>query len=174
MSGNIILGVGINDSPTVIKTATWVCPYYQVWVSMLKRCYSTKKRKIYQNTTVCKEWLRFTSFKAWMETQDWQGKVLDKDLIGNSLLYSPDTSCFIYQKTNMFISNCDRDNCGNFRKDTKMWSVRVGRTYLGAFHTPEEANRAFLQEKHKQALQHAELYTCPRIKKALSEKYMPS
>lgn len=172
MSGNIILGVGINDSPTVIKTANWVCPYYQVWISMMKRCYSTKKPKTYINTTVCHEWLKFSNFKLWMINQEWSGKVLDKDLIGDGTLYSPNTCCFIYQKTNMFLSNTPLMS-NHYRKSCKAWSVKVGKTYLGLFTSQDEADKVYKAEKYRQALEHSELYTCQLIKKALINKFKP-
>lgn len=109
-----------------------------------------------------------------MEQQDHEGKVLDKDLVGDSTIYSPSTCCFIYQKTNMFLSNCNRNNCGFYRKELDKWSVKVGLVYVGAFKDKEEANKAFLKEKHRQALEHAELYNCHKIKKALSERFKPA
>lgn len=168
---SIILGIGINDADYFIKSSTWVCPFYQVWISMLKRCYSKKKPVQYENTTVWDEWLTFSNFKRWMLTQDYQGKVLDKDLIGNSSEYNPHNCCFIYQKTNMFLSNSSRDKHGLLVNDK--WKVRVGDVYLGSFENKELANKAYLQEKHKQAIQHAELYTCPRIKQSLLEIFKP-
>jgi hypothetical protein len=29
-----------------------------------------------RDATVCDEWKSFSTFKEWMETQDWEGKVL--------------------------------------------------------------------------------------------------
>ena len=66
---------------------------------MLERCYSDKfikSRPTYIGCTVCDEWHSFMAFRAWMKTQDWKHKALDKDLLiqGNKV-YSPDTCCFV-------------------------------------------------------------------------------
>jgi hypothetical protein len=104
----MVYSVGINDaeyevyiydrSTTPVKQI-WVCPYYSRWNTMLKRAYSEKYKATntsYAAVTVCDEWLRFSSFRAWMEKQDWQGKELDKDAIvpGNNL-YHPYFCCFV-------------------------------------------------------------------------------
>lgn len=74
---------------------------------MLERCYNEKYLESYPSyigTSVCSEWLYTTTFKEWMEKQDWQGKCLNKDIIvPRSKLYSPDTSAFVLQATNLFV-----------------------------------------------------------------------
>lgn len=55
MKTKLVYGVGINDADYVVqrketievngvrkRRLVWVCPYYQVWRTMLRRCYSTK------------------------------------------------------------------------------------------------------------------------------------
>ena len=79
---------------------------------MLNRCYSGEKKN-YIDCYVCDQWLTFSSFKTWMEKQDWMGKQLDKDiLVKNNKVYSPDTCVFVSHKTNSFIleSNGNRGN----------------------------------------------------------------
>jgi hypothetical protein len=117
----LVQGVGINDSTEIVnKSITlphpkgkqiqkhiWTCPYYSIWVDMLKRCYSAKylaKYPSYEGCSVCPEWLYFTKFKAWMETQDWEGKELDKDIIcmGNKV-YSPENCMFVSKQINYLL-----------------------------------------------------------------------
>jgi len=113
----LVAGVGINDStyPVIemIKTDEgWKkgkrCPYYQVWQSLISRCYGTGAGLLnpsYESVTVCEDWKTFSKFKAWMEVQDWEGKYLDKDLINpESKVYSPDTCVFVDRKINNFLS----------------------------------------------------------------------
>ena len=92
----LVCGVGINDAGYVVmefetiivdgkrkRKRVWACPYHQTWKGMLERCYSTKfqeRNPTYIGCTVSKEWLVFSNFRAWMMTQDWQGKHLDKDI----------------------------------------------------------------------------------------------
>lgn len=113
-SGNrLVYGVGINDADCTIQSIDHTtglkktCPFYRRWICMLQRCYSEKfqeKRPTYKGCTVCKEWLTFSNFKAWMEGQDWKGKQLDKDLLvdGNKV-YSPETCVFVHGVLNSFI-----------------------------------------------------------------------
>ena len=151
-----LYGVGINDADYVIakhrqleerlvsgrkkQQLIWICPYYQRWSSLLKRCYSKKTHKkcpTYKDCTVCEEWLTFSVFKAWMETQDWKGKQLDKDLVyrGNKL-YSPTTCVFIRKEINIFLT----DNKGNrgcwligtsFEKDTGKFKAYCNNPFTG-------------------------------------------
>lgn len=109
-------GVGINDADYKVQLlirengrlfCLWKCPFYVVWSDMLMRCYSEKyqrKSPTYVGCTVCEEWLIFSNFKAWMEKQDWEGKVLDKDLLveGNKI-YSPSTCKFLPNEINQFL-----------------------------------------------------------------------
>ena len=80
-----VYGVGINDADYTIKPTIEnnrsKCMYYEKWIKMLQRCYSKsyqEKHPSYKGCSVCEEWLTFSNFKAWMETQDWKGKSLDK------------------------------------------------------------------------------------------------
>lgn len=95
--------IGINDADYVVEKGGDFCPYYLRWKTMLFRVYK-KPYTCYKNTNVCDEWLVFSNFKKWMETKDWQGKHLDKDLLGDGTLYSPDTCCFIDPIVNSFIA----------------------------------------------------------------------
>lgn len=104
----LLLGVGLNDAdytvtPVLEGKRVW-CPYYRVWHNMLHRCYNPKyksKNMTYKDCKVSDDWKTFSLFKEWMITQDWRGKVLDKDLLvrGNKI-YSPDTCVFISSALN--------------------------------------------------------------------------
>ena len=113
-------GVGVNDlgyrtqvyeevtkdGGKRIQKTVFICKYYTVWKSMIKRCYSKKYLESYPTyigTSVCSEWLSATAFKKWMEQQDWHGKCLDKDIVvPRSRLYSPETCAFVLNATNLF------------------------------------------------------------------------
>jgi hypothetical protein len=98
-----VYGVGINDADyiTIYKSngSTLTCPFYRRWKNMLSRCYDKKyleRNKTYKDCSVCKEWLTFSNFKAWMIKQDWRGNHLDKDITsqGNKV-YSPNLCLFV-------------------------------------------------------------------------------
>lgn len=109
----VICGIAINDADYSIRTGggddkNGRCPYYDTWYSMVHRCHGTKVARPYLNVRVCSEWLTFSKFKAWMETQDWKGKVLDKDLLSvdeSEVVYSPNTCIFISGRLNSFIAD---------------------------------------------------------------------
>lgn len=120
--GKLVAGVGINDADYAvvrfsdpdengIRKQVFRCPYYFRWHGMLVRCFNKGKSnyKQYEQTTVCEEWLTFSNFKKWMEGCDWEGKVLDKDLKGDSTLYSPETCSWIPQSLNIFIQDVSRN-----------------------------------------------------------------
>lgn len=188
-------GVGANDCGypvSIFGTVSgksrrlWMCPYYSTWCSMLNRCYNTKTQARYPTyigCTVAPEWLSFSAFRAWMLTQDWEGKHLDKDLlvIGNKL-YSPEMCVFVPGKLNTFLNDC-----GSARGD---WPVGVDlhkssgkfranccnpltgkREYLGLFGCPDSAREAWRARKHELALRYADQQTDPRIAQALRARY---
>lgn len=108
----LVYGKGINDStePTEkrINGKRVICPFYETWRGMLKRCYSDKclsKHPTYVGCTVCDEWLYFSKFKSWMQSQDYNNKPLDKDLlVQDNKIYSPDTCVFVSREINNFLT----------------------------------------------------------------------
>lgn len=105
----LVFGIGINDAKytTTLKDGNGkrlLCPYYEKWSSMMRRCYSSYAQKIrptYKDCFVCNEWLIFSNFKSWMKKQDWKGLELDKDILfkGNKE-YSPSTCLFVTPEVN--------------------------------------------------------------------------
>lgn len=112
----LIFGVGINDADYNVvrqemvdgkQRIVWRCPFYGRWGNMLQRCYSADyllKFPTYIGCEVVEEWKYFSNFRSWMESQDWEGKQLDKDLLflGNRI-YGPETCVFLDNKTNTFL-----------------------------------------------------------------------
>ena len=105
-----VYGIGVNDANYMVNRKGYKqCKFYNVWCSMIERCYTErmhKKRPTYIGCYVCVDWLLFSNFRAWMAKQDWKGKELDKDLLikGNKL-YSPETCIFVSQEINKLIQN---------------------------------------------------------------------
>ena len=194
----LVYGVGVNDlgyrvhvyeyvtenGGKRVRKLVFICPYYAVWKSMLKRCYSEKSLEInpsYIGTSVCSEWLSATAFRKWMEQQDWHGKSLDKDIIvpGNKL-YSPDTSAFVLQATNLFVIASDASR-GDYpigvslHKHTGKYQAHCGnpftgrQEYLGLFSTPKDAHEAWRKRKHELAQLVAATESDPRVVEALKK-----
>ncbi len=180
-------GYGINDadyptqktekSPDGKRKVVKLCPYYATWSAMLERCFCNNhkaKYPTYKDVTCCEEWLTFSNFKSWMETQDWEGKQLDKDLlVYKNKIYSPETCVFVTSKVNNFLlrntasrglyplgvtkaslirgkyepTNKYVAYCGHrYTKSGSRTSI-----YLGAFVTVEEAHKAWQKAKIKLA-----------------------
>lgn len=88
-------------------------PLYRIWGMMIERCYN-EKNKNYKNyggrgVTVCELWRNdFKEYYNWCIENGWRkGLNIDKDKIGDGLLYSPETCCIITSKENQ---NNRRDN----------------------------------------------------------------
>lgn len=162
----LILGVGINDADYVVQPRVngkvVVCPFYRAWRNMIFRCYGRsfhKKHPSYIGCSVSKDWLTFSNFKAWMETQDWEGLDLDKDLLipGNKL-YSEKTCVFVPRYVNTLLLDCANSRgkypLGVCRpKNRPTYKARISlykkTVYIGSFGTPEEAHMAYIKAKVK-------------------------
>jgi len=187
----LIYGVGINDANYVVnQTANGVkvrCPFYIVWCDILRRCYSKNyhiKYPTYSNCTVCSEWFRFSTFKAWMEKQNWFKHEIDKDLLvkGNTH-YSPHTCVFITHKTNSFIIEgtsrkgecmlgvCRVSNSNKYHAQCKN-PFSNKKVHLGYFNSELLAHEKWKSYKHQLACELAEFETDPRAKEALITRYL--
>lgn len=189
-----VYGVGINDADYQIswkvvvdgKVKRTMCHFYQTWCSMLCRVYSKhyhKRHPTYIGSSVCKDWIYFSKFKAWMEMQDWEGKQLDKDLlVAGNKTYSPETCVFIDKSLNLFMTECDGRR-GEYpvgvcwdAKAQKYYSMcsnpsKRQSEYLGAFDSPEEAHIAWRVKKFEHAIELAKRQDNPRVRDALLKRY---
>lgn len=165
-SRSLIFGVGINDAEYLtsprINGKRVVCKYYSTWLNMLERSYSNEylsRNKTYEDVSVCEEWLTFSNFRKWMETQDYKEKELDKDiLIDGNKTYSKDACIFISGHINrLLISNSNPTN-GEFigavfdiSKGKYISRCRVNgkRVFLGTFKAKEKASKAYLEFKSR-------------------------
>lgn len=190
MTKKLIYGVGINDADYTVQLRvkggkTIHCPFYTAWVGVLCRCYSDKWRIKYPTYIGCamvESWHRFSTFRSWMETQDWKDKVLDKDILlpGNKL-YGPGTCVFVSSETNKF---CNENEAA--RGD---WPIGVTLSkgkyfvamckdvqtnkpkYLGSYQSSDQAHQAWLAYKLEQAYILASKQTDGRVAKALVDRY---
>ena len=193
-------GVGINDADYVVQKwetlgyvngkrknkLVWDCPFYRVWKSMLKRCYSTKyheRQPTYKGCSVSDEWLRFSNFRGWMECQDFKDKQLDKDLLieGNKV-YSPETCVFVSGMVNHFAIGRGNDRGEwpigvDWHKGTSKFRSMCRnpftnkKEHLGLFTCEQEAHKAWLKRKLELAYELAAIQTDPRVAEALINRY---
>ena len=195
----LVCGVGVNDSDYVVvewettvvngkqkRERVWICPFYQVWTNMINRCYSInsqERNKTYTGCTVSEEWLTFSDFKAWMMTQDFERKQLDKDLLieGNKI-YSPGTCVFVSGMVNSFTIDrgASRGDCligVSWYKPTEKFisSCRNPFTkkseHLGYFECEQEAHETWLKRKLELAHELAAIQEDSRVAEALIDRY---
>ena len=196
----LLFGVGINDTDYNVyeyenvdskHKIVWQCPFYRTWMSMLARCYSEKfqsRQPTYKGCSVCEEWLTFSTFKKWMEQQDWENKQLDKDLLkeGNKI-YSPEYCIFVDRKINTFVidSGASRGEyligvCLYMQKDGIKFQSHCSNPftrkleYLGLFTNELDAHLVWKKRKHELACQLAEseLVSDPRLAEVLKTRYI--
>lgn len=191
----LVCGVGVNDADYDVTAGvtingkwviTWICPYYQRWKSMLKRCYSNKykdKNKTYLDCSVASEWLTFSNFREWMHQQDWEGMELDKDLlfVGNKI-YSPATCAFVPSYINKFTTAADKSR-GNhpigvyysasrnkFRAECRD-PISGKAINLGDFKCASDAHNAWKKKKNEIACKLADLHNGQAFAEALRKRY---
>lgn len=189
---------GINDSDYVTQKfetyfvdgkkkqrQSWICPFYQTWYSMMRRCYSSvlhKNRPTYIDCSVVPEWKRFMTFKEWMLKQDWQGNVLDKDiLVKRNKVYGPDTCVFVTQETNSFTNEHTRVRGDyplgvSWHKRDEVYTATCNDgsgkiIHLGYHDDPNSAHRAWLNKKLELAKVLALKQNDNRVAQALVSRY---
>lgn len=191
----LVFGVGRNDSEQPAHEYStiggelrllWVCPFYRAWSDMLVRCYNAKfqaRCPTYTACTVDSGWLSFSVFRAWMLSQDHDGKHLDKDLLfpGNQV-YGPDTCIFIPGQLNKFLNDraaargewpigvCWHKAAGKFSAQCRN-PFTGKRGHLGLFSDPDTAHQAWRSRKHQHACAYADQQADHRIAAALRARY---
>ncbi len=117
------------------------------------------------------------AFKKWMETQDYKGKQLDKDILvfGNKE-YSPDKCIFVspYINSLLRISNPKKKgyhvghfkNYGKYYVNIKMHGKLV---HIGKYSSPIEAEREYVKEKSAHI---TKVSLCQRDKKLMRAMIM--
>lgn len=147
-----VCGVGSND-----LDASNSCPVYQVWKRILERTVSLTKNEVYPtyaDTTIAKDWLKLSNFKAWMVEQNWLGLEIDKDLLvkGNSH-YGPETCWFVPSRINLILGTSDAKR-GEYpigvtkhNDGINRFLARCCSKYLGLYRTPEDAHFAWQRAK---------------------------
>ena len=158
-------GAGINDSNYItqprIGGKQFTCPAYNLWQGMLNRAYSDKlhnKYPTYIGVTVCDEWLSFSSFRAWWLENYVEDCEIDKDIIGNGKVYSPDGCLFVPAWLNTFtldarasrgewpIGVCFDKESGKFMAQCCNPITRKNKK-IGRFKSPLEAHAAWRVRK---------------------------
>ena len=157
-------GVGIAGAKYPITVNGVHTKEYDLWYSMLKRCYSgtyQKKRPTYKGCEVSDNFLRYEYFYEWCNEQigfgnkDWQ---LDKDLLikGNKV-YNESTCVFLPKEINSLLTKCTASRGEHligvyWSKTHKAFAAQVSkskgkREHLGFFKNELEAYNAYKTAK---------------------------
>lgn len=155
---------------------------------MIQRCYDEKfhpGRSDYKDVYVCDEWALFSNFRLWAVDKYQKGLFLDKDILGNGKIYSPDSCAFVDIATNNFILDRGAKKRGGkigyyYNKATGKYQVNCSDpflkkdVYIGSFRTPEEAHDAWREVKHLHALKLAEKQSDQRVAHKLRQLFSPN
>lgn len=179
----LVHGVGHTDVPTRIGAEPQF-KSYQVWQSMLRRCYSSVAlhgNPTYLGCSVATEWHSYAAFKRWHVKHYVAGHVLDKDiLVPGNKVYGPSTCCYIPQALNKMLTLRTRFRgpypcgvvCQTFhnKNGTKrhqyktLLSVDGVRKTVAAFDNPEDAGACYREAKAELVIAQAtELYHAREI-----------
>ena len=159
-----VCGVGILGTKYPSRVNGVITKEYELWQSMLERCYSTtlkKRNPTYEGCEVSNNFKYFEYFYEWCHKQigfNNEGWQLDKDLLvkGNKV-YSEDFCVFIPSDINLLLTKSTASR-GEYLigvswcKTNKAFKAQVSRSkgkseYLGLFKTETEAFNAYKQAK---------------------------
>ena len=164
----LVYGVGVNDKTKPTKVDGKTVKEYDLWQSMLRRCFSEKCQTLYPTYKGCNvsdNFLNYAYFYDWCQQQIGFGKVdengrywqLDKDLLSvDNKLYSETTCVFVPKEINVFFvdSGASRGNYPlgvNFNKASGKYVARCWvngkQKQLGMFNTSQEASTVYKQFK---------------------------
>jgi len=150
---------------------------YDVWRSMIQRCYDTehyqKMQPTYKDATVCDEWLCFENFEKWFEENYYtlpnEKIALDKDIIkkGNKV-YCPEYCCFVPQRI-----NCLFTKCNTMRGDLPIGVQRKGNNFIVQFNMDKKTYTSHAFKNIEDAFLHYKVMKEEYIKE-IAEQYKPS
>lgn len=153
-------GIAINDADYEvyqrIEGGILTCPIYSMWYSMVTRCLSGSGRARIIRPNVSDEWLKFSNFNIWFlkSYKIYSDMTLDKDILGDGNLYSPENCTVIPNKVNLIVRSYNTFKKSElplgvyFNKRLSSYVARCthegnsGKFYY--FDTPEEAHYKYL------------------------------
>ena len=158
-------------------------PAYSAWTNMLSRCYDKNylDPHLYENSEVHPDWHCFQTFADWyydkLKIAEWEGrKCLDKDILGDGTIYSPETCCLVPASINRSISKLHGGKYlpGVLKSSNGLYGVVPGYGFDKTnFETELEAHLAFLVAKQKKIIDLANKYKSwlnPRVYDMLCTK----
>lgn len=168
----LVYGVGHNDGKDPSQIDGKATKEYQLWFSMLSRCYADLSflyAPSYLKCTVSSAFKTYSFFHDWCQQQvgfkqpDFQ---LDKDiLVKGNHVYSESTCVFVPRPLNKLLANCSNKQedlptgvCFRNNRYTARLTIFGKQKPLGGFKTLEEAFQAYKTAKEAHVKHMAELY----------------
>lgn len=186
----LVCGIGLNDSkyPVLRREGDkkYTCPKYAIWTRMLARCYDPKthgRQPSYIECSVCDEWLVFSNFCRWLDTQDWENRQLDKDLLQPfNKVYSPSLCCFLTHAVNTFLTDNKKSRGDQplwvcYKQHKGLYEIRVQdplnrySRYVGSSRCPLDSHKKGQARKHEYACELSEFESDIKIKTALMTRF---
>ena len=161
MGNKLVFGVGVNDGKYHAFLNNNIVKEYDLWYSMLRRCYGKSVYNTYIGCEVSDNFKHYSYFYEWCHKQigfgneGWQ---LDKDLLvkGNKT-YNEYSCVFIPKELNSLLVKHDAKRgehplgvCWHKRYDKFTCSINLNngkRKHLGYFETEHEAFNTYKQAK---------------------------
>lgn len=190
MAEKLIFGIGVNDinhkTHNRINGKDVMCEIFSRWRGMISRCYTESRLKnhpSYIDVTVCNEWLVFSNFKIWMESKNWKGMHLDKDiLVPNNKVYHPDLCCFVPRGLNNFILEGNKSKTGrmagvHLEKQTGRFKAQCHNPFtmknenLGRYDYEDEAHAAWKMRKLQLAIEWSKIISDKAVINAVVARY---
>ena len=152
---------------------------YNVWYSVLQRCYDNKFKKshpTYEGCTLCKEWLNYQNFAEWFYNNYYEIEGerihLDKDiLVKGNKIYSPETCIFVPQRINSLFTKSNNSRGENVLGVCKINDKYIAQcnsfdfknkksksNHLGLFINEEDAFRKYKEFKENHIKEIANFY----------------
>ncbi|CAH9014524.1 putative winged helix-turn-helix DNA-binding domainprotein [Vibrio phage 424E50-1] len=106
---------GIGNYQSRIGNSKAKTPQYRAWENMISRCYYDRASRYEayggRGVRVCEEWHNYQTFALWFDSNWKEGFDLDKDILGDGMLYSPEVCRYIPQGLNKML-NTSRTKTG--------------------------------------------------------------
>lgn len=138
---------------------------YICWSDMFKRCYNEnwlQKHQTYEHSEVCDEWCVFDNFLIWYQENYVEGWHLDKDVLGGSNLYSPETCCFLPPYLNKFLTKRQSGVIFHEGKYTmRMSDYSQNRRIIKRFNSYKDAKKYYYECKKAKAYSLIEEHNLP-------------
>lgn len=180
----LVDGWGLNDADYIVKPMNAdgtrsSCKIYSMWKDLIRRTKNEKHMNsmpYLMGNTIEDSWQRFSVFRLWVISQDWEGLQLDKDILmpGNKH-YGPETCVFVPNYINSLFGLKKKQNGLPVgvryvtRKDSVLTKPYLAEAYsgikgdkysqtFGFFSSPEPAHKAWQLAKASNIKEAIELY----------------